>query len=520
MGKQFKYILLFFVIIIACSKSIKKEKAKQDYEKKSDTVKKNNRVVIYGKSDDYEALDYINITDMTYYFGKNKGDINRRKHDSVFLLLNNIKRPRLIEFTATSKTKQYKTKLFLSPDDTISFIIKNGKLEFLGANDRINNFYIGLYQECPSYKYNAYNYSLFDYKKKVKSIYSKKLAFLNKYIEYNKLISSDFINHVKDDLKQEYYYELINPRSQFTRLEEISDSLYYPELDGFNYLISKEFGQKESFLSLNDYFDNITLKDFDRPDLIDNMFFRENLNLYIRNYFEKSEYVDYSKNKFLAEKEFIEQNIDKKLHGYAISGMIIDYHIKGFGYDVENAKYITSLIDEYKEKFDEFDNTYMNEIKEDLKSIDLVLSENSLNNKLITKFGDTLTLSEIFKRSDKRIKIIDFWASWCTPCVEEIKKAKEFKDKLTVEKNVEWIYLSIDEDKEKWLKKSEDLKEFLNVRNQYLVLGGKKSPLARALKVQWIPRYVILDKKNQIVLNNAPRPSDSITFKRVIDDIN
>jgi hypothetical protein len=59
----------------------------------------------------------------------------------------------------------------------------------------------------------------------------------------------------------------------------------------------------------------------------------------------------------------------------------------------------------------------------------------------------------------------------------------------------------------------------LNVRNQYLVAEGKNSPLAKSLKINGIPRYIILDKQNRIVLENAPRPSDSILFEKIINKI-
>ncbi|MBN4048456.1 TlpA family protein disulfide reductase [Flavobacteriaceae bacterium AH-315-O20] len=104
---------------------------------------------------------------------------------------------------------------------------------------------------------------------------------------------------------------------------------------------------------------------------------------------------------------------------------------------------------------------------------------------MINPLGDTITLGEVFKRTTQKIKVIDFWASWCPPCITEIKK-----------------------------------QEFLNTENQYYLVGGQNSSLGKSLKVSGIPRYVIFDKQGKIILDHAPRPSDSIVFKRAIDDIN
>ena len=179
------------------------------------------------------------------------------------------------------------------------------------------------------------------------------------------------------------------------------------------------------------------------------------------------------------------------------------------------------MIKEYESEFT--DQSYKDEmikINTSLDAFNFKLSDAALNiTKLISLTGDTLTLNDVFKRSTKRIRVIDIWASWCPPCIDEIKRVKDFKDKLAIERDVEWIYLSIDKDQDKWEKTSQELSDFLNVRNQYLILGGTKTSLASALKVSGIPRYVIFNPKNEIVLENAPRPSDTLVFKKIIDDI-
>ena len=128
-------------------------------------------------------------------------------------------------------------------------------------------------------------------------------------------------------------------------------------------------------------------------------------------------------------------------------------------------------------------------------------------------------MKKIFARSNNRIKVVDFWATWCPPCIKQIKEGKPFKDRLQVENNVEWVYISPEKDYQKWLKKNEEFKHTLNFNNSFFLLRGIKSSLASSFNVKEIPRYVIFNKKNKIVLNNAPSPSDKETFERIIDEI-
>lgn len=67
-----------------------------------------------------------------------------------------------------------------------------------------------------------------------------------------------------------------------------------------------------------------------------------------------------------------------------------------------------------------------------------------------------------------------------------------------------YIYISIDKDKDKWVKAAQKLKL---TENSY-VLSAENNPLIEKLSVKSIPRYIIVDKNNSVLDQNALRPSD------------
>ena len=74
---------------------------------------------------------------------------------------------------------------------------------------------------------------------------------------------------------------------------------------------------------------------------------------------------------------------------------------------------------------------------------------------------------EINDVSGKRYTILNFWATWCAPCVEEMPMLSEFYNKTKME-GISVIGLAIDNEK--------NVKEFLQkikVDHHLLVAGGK-----------------------------------------------
>ena len=96
-----------------------------------------------------------------------------------------------------------------------------------------------------------------------------------------------------------------------------------------------------------------------------------------------------------------------------------------------------------------------------------------------------------------KAKIIDFWASWCGPCRAMIPELKELYAEFH-DTGLEIVGISLDEQKEAWLKALED--ENLSWVNGVDLRGMKlDAPIVSTYGIFGIPHMVLVDKDNRSV---------------------
>lgn len=100
---------------------------------------------------------------------------------------------------------------------------------------------------------------------------------------------------------------------------------------------------------------------------------------------------------------------------------------------------------------------------------------------------------------------VDFWASWCGACRDEMRNTKKLKEEYR-DKGIEFIYISVDENIGSWENASK--KEGLPEENSYLLPSYKKSAIAEQYNIRSFPHYMIIGTDGSIINANAPRLSD------------
>lgn len=112
--------------------------------------------------------------------------------------------------------------------------------------------------------------------------------------------------------------------------------------------------------------------------------------------------------------------------------------------------------------------------------------------------GDTLSLSSL----KGKLVLIDFWATWCSPCVEEqpvLKALYEKFDNKVKEGKFEILGVSFDKSKDNWQKGIDQLKI---TWPQISDLKFWKSPVAKDYGIEGLPFNVIINEKGKIVAIN------------------
>jgi len=125
---------------------------------------------------------------------------------------------------------------------------------------------------------------------------------------------------------------------------------------------------------------------------------------------------------------------------------------------------------------------------------------------LLTVYGEEFELSQL----RGKVVLINFWASWCSPCLKKMPQLLDIYDKykntdfIEGDKGFEIVSVSLDRNVVYWKKSIEknDLGDFMNVGD----MKGWKCIAAKSYNIRMIPSSVLIDGKGKIIaVNLSPK---------------
>jgi thiol-disulfide isomerase/thioredoxin len=124
-------------------------------------------------------------------------------------------------------------------------------------------------------------------------------------------------------------------------------------------------------------------------------------------------------------------------------------------------------------------------------------SKEALSETLLATNDSQVAFKDILKKYKGKTLVVEVWASWCGDCVKAMPKIKELQANNP---DVAYVFISMDKAADKWktgIEKHELKGEHFMANDQMKGVFGK------AIDLDWIPRYIIIDKKGKIVLYRA-----------------
>ncbi|MFN3641023.1 MAG: TlpA family protein disulfide reductase [Flavobacterium sp.] len=130
-------------------------------------------------------------------------------------------------------------------------------------------------------------------------------------------------------------------------------------------------------------------------------------------------------------------------------------------------------------------------------------TDEALKDMMLTLDESPISFADVLQKYKGKTLVIDVWASWCPDCIKGMPKVEALQKQFP---NAVFLFLSYDKTPESWKKGIEKY----NVNGEHYLIQSKwkGGAFSTAIDLDWIPRYMVVDKNGAIALYRAIEADD------------
>lgn len=170
---------------------------------------------------------------------------------------------------------------------------------------------------------------------------------------------------------------------------------------------------------------------------------------------------------------------------------------------------VESLFHTFKNRYENSSYTKMLQDKINTRK-KLMAGAPAIDFEVVNADGKKMKLSDL----KGKVVYLDFWASWCGPCIREFSYAKKVKEHFAG-KDVVFAYVSIDEDDDA----CEKAKVKYELHGVHTRVSGWGAKLAKEYGINSVPSYFLIDREGNFAVDTAPRPSNTEELIKTIEGL-
>ncbi len=387
------------------------------------------------------------------------------------------------------------TSIFLHPGDELNIELNfeefDESLSYTGQGANVNNFMSAFFLAFEDTEVQAENRDKVkalvaeDYVKYVEETKNKKLAFLAEWQKEQELTEA-FLQYIKE----EFTYRMA------------TDLIQYPSYHA--YLNKSPEAEASSAPVLpSDYYDFFSEVDLMNDEAFISGAYRNYVTQFVQHKYMKllegTGTPDYSN--WVREQMTVASLLLKGKTQEYFTGKMLSSALK-FGDPM-------SVIEEYETFIKAYPAHKVVLEPQFEKVLALAPGKEAPDFTLVDLEGKEVSLSD-FKG---KVVYLDFWASWCGPCLAEIPSAKKLKKHYSDNQELIFLYVSVDTDEQAW----RGMIEKKELKGHHLYANGWDMASSK-YNVLGIPAYFLINRDGTIAKYQAPRPSSGDKLTSLIDE--